>query len=72
MKVSVALPPLLVTVTGLVLPNEQVGAGVTTGAIAQERVTLPVYPLADANVIVACEELPGLIVAGFAVPADKE
>ena len=43
-NVSVALPPLLVTVAGLVLPNEQVGAGVTTGAIAQESVTVPVYP----------------------------
>jgi len=41
-KVKVALPPEAVTVTGLVLPNEQVGAGVTTGETAQLIVTVPV------------------------------
>jgi hypothetical protein len=62
LKVSVALPPLLVTVTGLVLPNEQAGAVVTAGAMLQESVTLPAYPLVDATVTVACDEPPGLIV----------
>ncbi len=42
-KVSVALTETApVTETGLVLPNEQDGAGLTTGAILQASVTLPV------------------------------
>jgi hypothetical protein len=40
-KANVALPPALVTATGLELPKEQVGAGLTTGAMLQESVTLP-------------------------------
>jgi hypothetical protein len=36
-KVNVALPPVLVTVTGLVLPKEQVGAGLTTDAILRRE-----------------------------------
>jgi hypothetical protein len=43
-KVRVAVPPLLPTVTGLVLPNEHVGAGVTAGEMLHESVTVPVYP----------------------------
>jgi hypothetical protein len=62
-NVRVAVPPLLVTVTGLVLPKEQVGAGVTAGEMLQESVTLPVYPLVEAMVTVDCEVLPWLIVA---------
>jgi len=71
-NVSVAVPPLLVTERGLVLPKEHVGAGVTTGAIAHERVTLPVYPLADATVMVACDEPPGLMVPWVGDPAERE
>ena len=63
MNVRVAVPPALVTVTGLVLPKEQVGAGVTAGEMLHESVTLPVYPLVEARVTVDCELLPGLIVA---------
>jgi hypothetical protein len=37
----VALPPALVTVTGLELPKEQDGAGLTTGAMLQASATLP-------------------------------
>ena len=40
-NVNVALPPALVTVTGLELPKEQDGAGLTTGAMLHESVTLP-------------------------------
>jgi hypothetical protein len=39
-KVNVALPPALVTATGFV-PMEQVGAGLTTGEMLQESVTVP-------------------------------
>jgi len=41
-KVRVAFPPLPLTVTGLVLPKEHDGAGVTAGAMLQDRVTVPV------------------------------
>jgi hypothetical protein len=40
-KVKVALPPALVTATGFALPMEQVGAGLTTGEIVQDSLTLP-------------------------------
>jgi len=72
LKVRVALPPVLVSCAGLVLPNEQDGAGVTTGAMLHDRVTLPVYPFAAARVIVAVDDPPGLIVPGEGVPADIE
>ena len=72
MNVTVAVPPLPVTDTGLVLPNEQLGAGVTTGAIVQESVTLPLYPLADVTLTVAWDVPPGLIVPWVGVPAVKE
>lgn len=42
MNVRVAVPPLLVTVTGLVLPNEQLGAGVIAGEMLHDSVTVPV------------------------------
>jgi hypothetical protein len=71
-KVNTALPPVLVTVTGLVLPKEQVGAGLTTGAILHESVTVPVYPLAGTTLTVAEAELPGLTEVGLAVPAESE
>jgi hypothetical protein len=61
-NVRVAEPPLAVTLTGLVLPNEHVGAGVTTGATLQESVTVPVYPLAGVIDTVDCDEPPGLTV----------
>src|ERR1700722_7604539 len=70
-KVNVALPPVLVTVTGIVLPNEQVGAGLTTGAMLHESVTVPVYPLAGTTLTVAEAELPGLSEVGLAVPAES-
>jgi hypothetical protein len=44
LNVNVALPPPLVTFTGLVLPNEQLacdGVNVTVDVTAHERVTLP-------------------------------
>jgi hypothetical protein len=72
LNVSVALPPLLVTATGLVLPNEHVGADETTGEMLHESVTLPVYPFVEATVTVACELPPGLTVAGVGAPADRE
>jgi len=73
LKVSVELPPLLVTDTGLGL-RPQVGAvaPVMTGEMLHERVTLPVYPFAGVTVTVAVEELPGLTGVGLAVPAESE
>jgi hypothetical protein len=68
----VAVPPLADTDTGLELPKEQFGAGVTTGAIVQESVTVPVYPLLDATVIMACDVPPGLIVPALGVPPESE
>jgi hypothetical protein len=70
-NVSVADPPLALTFTGLVLPNPHVGAGVTTGAILQESVTVPVYPFAGVMVTVDCDEPPGLTVPCVGVPAAK-
>jgi hypothetical protein len=67
----VALPPPLVTETGLLLPKEHDGAGVTTGAMLQESVTLPVYPFAEPTVTVACEDDPGLIVLCVGAPAER-
>ena len=71
-NVSVAVPPLAVTVAGLVLPNPHDGAGVTAGAMLQESVTLPVYPLDDATVMVAWDDPPGLMEDCVGVPADSE
>jgi hypothetical protein len=71
-NVSVAFTGLLFVIeTGVVLPKEQVGAfePETTGAILQESVTFPVNPFAGVTVTLACDELPGLTVAGFGVPA---
>jgi len=71
-NVSVALAgELFVMETGLVLPNEQVGAlaPVTTGAMLHESVTVPVNPFAGVTVTLACAEFPGLTVDGFGVPA---
>ena len=59
-KVDVPEPPA--TEAGL---NEQVGGGVTTGAILlQVRLTLPLKPLAGAMVIVEVAAAPAEIVAG--------
>jgi hypothetical protein len=41
-NVRVPDPLLLETVTGLVLPKEQLGAGVTAGAMLHDSVTVPV------------------------------
>jgi hypothetical protein len=74
-NVSVALAgELLVMEIGLVLPNEQVGASapVTTGAMLHESVTVPVNPFAGVTVTLACDELPGLTVAGLDAPAERE
>lgn len=60
------------TLTGLEPPIEHVGAGVTTGEIAQESLTLPVYPLAEFRFRVTVADPPGLIVAGLGVPAEIE
>ena len=65
-KVMVAVPPLLPTVTGMVLPNEQAaceGVNVTVALTAHERVTAPVYPFAEVAVTVVCTLPPGLMVA---------
>jgi hypothetical protein len=73
-NVRVAVPPLLATVTGLVLPNEQVacdGVKLTVDVTAQDRVTLPVYPLAGVAVIVDVTIPPGLIDAEV-TPAASE
>jgi predicted deacylase len=72
LKVSIADPPVLVTVTGLVLPNEHVGAGVTAGAMLHESVTLPVYPLVEVTVIAEVDEPPGLTEDGLALAAASE
>jgi hypothetical protein len=74
-NVTVAVPPLLLTVTGLVLPNEQLACAAvkaTVDVIAQESVTVPVYPLVEATVTLACAEPSGVIDAGFAAPAESE
>ena len=71
-KVNIALPPPLVTVTGFVFPIEQVAAGLTTGATLHASITLPVYPLADARLNWVVEMLPALTVAGFGVPTEIE
>ena len=72
-KVTVELPPLLVTDTGLGL-RLQVGAvaPVMTGDMVHERVTLPVYPFTGVAVTVAVDELPGLTEVGLAAPAESE
>lgn len=71
-NVSVALPLLPLTVTGLVFPNEQEGAGVTVGEMLQESVTVPAYPFAEETVIVDCADPPGLIVPWLGAPAERE
>jgi hypothetical protein len=74
-NVTIAVPPLAPTVTGLVLPNEQFacpGVNVTVDVTLHARVTVPVYPFAELTVTVACDEPPGLIDAGLAVPAESE
>jgi len=73
-NVTVAVPPLLLTVTGFVLPNEQLACAAvkaTVDVTVQERVTEPVYPLVEAMVTLACAEPPGVIDAGFAAPAER-
>jgi hypothetical protein len=72
-KVRVAVPGVLVVIdTGLVFPNEQLGAfePVTAGAMLQESVMLPVNPFAGVTVTAVCDELPGLTVAGLGVPTE--
>jgi hypothetical protein len=73
-NVTVAVPPLLATVTGLVLPNEQVacdGVKLTVDVTTHDRVTLPVYPLAGVTVTVDVTMPPGLIEAEV-TPAASE
>lgn len=72
LKVSVAFPPLPLTATGLVFPNEQDGAGETAGAMLQASVTVPPYPFAEETVMVDCADPPGLIVPWFGAPAERE
>jgi len=71
-KVSVAFAVLPLTVTGLVLPKEQDGAGVTAGAMLHERDTVPVYPFAEETVIADCADPPGLIVPWLGAPTESE
>ena len=60
--VSVVVPEPFPTELGL---KEQVGAGVTEGAIVlQDRLTLPLKPFIEVMVIVDVDDPPAEIVAG--------
>lgn len=69
-KVTVAFTAAAPVIeTGLVFPNEQVGAPapVTTGEMLHDRVTLPVYPPAGVTVTLAVDEEPAFTDAGVVV-----
>ena len=64
--VSVDVPEPFDTIAGL---NEQVGAGVTGGVMAQVSPTVPVKPFAAATVIVEAEDAPAGTEAGDSAEA---
>jgi hypothetical protein len=72
---SVAVPPLLLTAAGVVVPNEHVacdGLNVTVEVTVHARLTVPLYPFACDTAIAAVDVPPGLIDAGLGAPAESE
>ena len=66
MTVKAEVPAPLTIEAGL---NEQVGAGITGGVMAQVSPTVPVKPFAAATVIVEAEDAPAGTEAGDSAEA---